>query len=201
MTLGLLVANVFVFMHLEDFGEVVFSLAKNEGKHPPNLDFMLYANGGALIIFGLMLLVRGPWLIVVKPFSIIGRESLLCFNFHIIFIFVVYRYYGNLRHNVTYSQALFLTLIVFVLAIAAAQLNTWRKDRKKQGRRRPQSAPPDPAHDPTARRAGLFLRCPVGGHSPFVLARTPRPTHRGAHPRPVGRAGLVRARSAYRWSL
>ncbi|MEE8408001.1 MAG: OpgC domain-containing protein [Myxococcota bacterium] len=110
------------------------SLAMNWGKHPPNLPFFLFSNGGAMTLLGLFLLARGPALTLLKPLTIIGRESFVCFNFHIVMIFVGYRYFLDLRHNVTYPQALALTGGVFVSAIAAAHLNTLRKRRSNRRR-------------------------------------------------------------------
>jgi Protein of unknown function (DUF418) len=76
---------------------------------------------------GLLLPVRGMTGQVLTPFRLIGREALLCFNLHIIVIFIFYRYLFDMRHTVSYAQALWATLGVFLLAVIAAAANMRRK--------------------------------------------------------------------------
>lgn len=117
----------FAMLHSNDLHAVLRRLAHNYGKHPPNLTFLLYSGGGALVLLGIFLPMRGPLVVLLKPLQIIGRESLFAFNFHIVFVWVIYRYLLDLRHRVTYDQALLLTGLVFSCAVFGAMLNRWRK--------------------------------------------------------------------------
>jgi fucose 4-O-acetylase-like acetyltransferase len=72
----------------------------------------------------------------LKPFEILGKESLVTFNFHIIFIFLGLRWLFGLKRfkhpEVTYGQALLLVLVTTAACIGVAMLNTWRKKRKRE---------------------------------------------------------------------
>lgn len=117
----------FMLIYGDNLPATLLKLAHNWGKHPPNAPFLLYSMGGALILLGCCLLLKGAVTRLFTPFLVIGRESLFAFNFHIVFIWVGYRYLFGLQGHVTYLQSLWLTLAVFVLAALGAYLNTLRK--------------------------------------------------------------------------
>jgi hypothetical protein len=87
----------------------------------------MFSGGGSLVLLGVLLPIRGAAAGLLRPFAFIGREALLCFNLHIVVIFILYRYLFDMRHTVTYGQALWATLGVFILAVGAAAANLHRK--------------------------------------------------------------------------
>lgn len=133
---GLFMVLLMFIAYQENLSRILVDMAKNIGKHPPRLYFVLFSTGGALFVLGLCLFIkgRGPW--VLKPFEILGKESLVTFNFHIIFIFLGLRWLFGLkrfRHpEVTYPEALLLVLVTTAACIGAALLNTARKKRKRR---------------------------------------------------------------------
>jgi len=115
------------------------AMAKNYGKHPPNLPFMMVSLGGAMVLLGTFLRARGRvagW--VLGPLAVLGRDALFCFNAHILIIFLGYRSFYGLRHQVTYEQAVALTVLNALLcgfgAWGKQQLaEVWRAHRAKKG--------------------------------------------------------------------
>lgn len=91
------------------------AVAKNEGKHPPALDFMLFSIGGALAILGLAVWGGDKLARIVRPITTIGRDSLQSFIFHIFVLFVFYRYLFAFWQNVSYAYALALTLLLILM--------------------------------------------------------------------------------------
>ncbi len=127
LLLGTMLLGTFVLLYYPQLQKTVLAIAKNAGKHPPKLPFMLYSIGGSLMLIGLFLRMTRAVRILLSPLVTIGRESLFCFNFHIVVIFIGYRYLLDLRHHVTYPQALLLTGSLLVLSVIGAQLNGWTK--------------------------------------------------------------------------
>jgi len=94
------------------------AIARNAGKHPPELGFMLFSVGGALGLLALALAggeTLARWL---RPITIVGSDALMAFIFHIVVIFVLFRSWLGYRHTVEYLFALQLSLAL-VLATAA----------------------------------------------------------------------------------
>jgi hypothetical protein len=125
--MGTAMLVAFFALYWDSFDALLRNMADNQGKHPPTIPFLLFSGGGALVSLGLLLPVRGMTGQVLTPFRLIGREALLCFNLHIIVIFIFYRYLFDMRHTVSYAQALWATLGVFLLAVIAAAANMRRK--------------------------------------------------------------------------
>lgn len=103
----------------------MLAIARNEGKHPPELMFMLFSIGGACAmlsaaISGGQTLAR--WL---KPLTIIGRDALGAFIFHIAVIFVGFRYLLGYWHETTYSHALVLTICLIFATALWLKLRDW----------------------------------------------------------------------------
>lgn len=107
--------------------EILMKISKNWGKHPPNLEFMTFSLFGAFSLLGLCMLVPGFLTIIFKPFSLIGREPFLCFNWHLILIFVGFRYLLGLRWQVTYGETIALFCVVFVSSFLISPINTYIK--------------------------------------------------------------------------
>jgi fucose 4-O-acetylase-like acetyltransferase len=136
---GLFMVLLMFIAYHANLDKILVDMAHNIGKHPPRMYFVLFSTGGALFILGLCLFIqgRGPW--YLKPFEILGRESLVTFNFHIIFIFFGLRWLCGLKRfkapEVTYGQALLLVLVTAAACIGVAMLNTARKKRKRERKR------------------------------------------------------------------
>jgi uncharacterized membrane protein YeiB len=108
----------------------MLAIAKNFGKHPPNLHFSIFSLAGAFSILGFCLIIPNKLTALFKPFALIGKESFFCFNYHLILIFVGYRYILGLRWQVTYGQTMLAFAIVFISAMLLSPVNT---HIKKQG--------------------------------------------------------------------
>lgn len=122
---SLAVASAFVFVALPDWSETLRSIAMNEGKHPPETKFTLFSLAGALSILTLALLGGRTLALILRPITIIGRNSLRSFVFHIAVIFIVYRYLLNLWRAVSYSEALALTALLIILTVAWVKISDW----------------------------------------------------------------------------
>lgn len=125
--LGLLGFILFAIQNHDQFGPVFIKLAKNWGKHPPNYSFVTFTFGGACLILAMCLTLVPKIRGLFVPFLAVGRESLFCFSYHIILIFVGYRYILGFRHDVNYPQALWLTSVLIFTAILAAAAYTQLK--------------------------------------------------------------------------
>ncbi|SOD51507.1 Protein of unknown function [Pseudoxanthomonas wuyuanensis] len=105
--------------------EVLQSIARNAGKHPPELMFMLFSMGGALLLLALSLAGGQALARLLRPLTIIGTNALMAFIFHITVIFVLFRDALGYLHAVSYPYALALTLLL----IAATSLWIWLWER------------------------------------------------------------------------
>ncbi len=136
LALGTALLVTFFSLYHQEVVKVLTDIARNRGKHPPQFFFISFSLGGSLILLGVCLLIgkKGPW--ILKPFELLGRESLVCFVFHICVIFIGLRWLLALKRvnrvpQVTYAQALWLTLAVTLACLGVAMLNTARKRRKR----------------------------------------------------------------------
>ncbi|WP_447895096.1 acyltransferase family protein [Vreelandella sp. GE22] len=82
------------------------AVANNAGKHPPQLAFMLFSVGGALVVLGLALAGGAAAAKALLPLTIVGSDALKAFIFHIVLIFLVLRFLLELNGTYTYTQAL-----------------------------------------------------------------------------------------------
>lgn len=94
------------------------AIARNVGKHPPELMFMLFSLGGALGLLALALAGGELLARVLRPVTIIGSDALMAFVFHLAVIFILFRDVLGYFHNVSYEFALVLSLGL-ILATAA----------------------------------------------------------------------------------
>lgn len=114
----------FYFSSVHSMYNSLLGIALNEGKHPPELDFMLFSISGALFILALALAGGSQLSRMLKPLTIIGQDALQAFIFHICVIFIFMRYLFGLKGNVSYEEALSLAvLLIFATAI-------WIRGRK-----------------------------------------------------------------------
>lgn len=107
--------------------ESLVALAKNAGKHPPTMSFILFSTGGALTLAGLGLAGGRILSQVLYPITLIGKYSLEVFVFHIAVIFIVYRYLLDYYHNVDYLMALNLAGILIASSVIWAGIIKWRR--------------------------------------------------------------------------
>ncbi len=101
------------------------SIARNEGKHPPVLEFMLFSIGGACLILALAFLGGRGLAKALRPVTVIGTNALQAFVAHILVICVFYRDLLGYWRTVSYPQALRLTLIVLVLTWLWIEVLRW----------------------------------------------------------------------------
>ncbi|MCM2282782.1 MAG: DUF1624 domain-containing protein [Bdellovibrionaceae bacterium] len=112
---GAVLLGLFFIDARPGFYDDLVAIAKNEGKHPPQMDFMLFSVGGALALLAVSLLGGERLARIVRPITTIGRNALQSFIFHIFVLFVFYRYLLDYWRSVSYSYALLLTLILIAL--------------------------------------------------------------------------------------
>lgn len=106
------------------------AIARNAGKHPPELHFMLFSLGGAFGLLGLAVLGGNTLARVLAPITVIGSNALQAFIFHIVVVFVVFRYLLGYVDNTTYAHALTLTLGLIAATAAWIALLRWVRRRR-----------------------------------------------------------------------
>lgn len=127
--LGAAMLVCFYALHRSDLGVELMALARNEGKHPPDLDFVLFSVGGALTTLGIVISGGRTLGRVFAPVRLIGSDPLQAFVFHITVLFVGYRYLLGLWNAVSYTQALALTAILLLgTALWIKALHWFRKE-------------------------------------------------------------------------
>lgn len=136
IALGVAALSTFFVAYRDEFGNMTAALAKNWGKHPPNLAFLLWSAGGAALVLGLLLRLEAAGLRSPAWLEILGREPLLSFNVHILVVFLIFRGAFGLRHEVTYAGALGLTLVNLGICGGAAYgkrrlSKTWKARRSR----------------------------------------------------------------------
>lgn len=124
---ALLLFSVFLFIYNNSLAMTFYEIAENKGKHPPEMDFILFSLSGALFIIALTLLLGEKGAKWLAPITLIGKDTLTAFVFHITVLFVFYRYLFNLWLNVSYEVALGLTGLLIAMTAIWIKLNLWRK--------------------------------------------------------------------------
>lgn len=118
---------IFISLSGNQLFETLHSLALNEGKHPPDIFFILFSLSGALAVLAFSFLVGERGAKFLSPVTLIGKDTLAAFIFHLSVLFVVYRYLFDLRQKVTYPQALALTVLLILMTAIWIKLKIWRK--------------------------------------------------------------------------
>lgn len=136
VVLGIMGLTLFLGMYWDDLATVAPALARNYGKHPPRIIFMSFSAGGAFLLFGLIAKARGVLHSALWPFRVLGKQSLFCFNAHLVVLFVGFRWTMGLRHEVSYPHALALTGVNLLACGAGAAGWGWVKSAFKPARRR-----------------------------------------------------------------
>lgn len=108
-----------------DVYSAMMAVARNVGKHPPGLQFMLFSVGGALILLGLALAGGSMAAKALRPLTIVGSDALKAFIFHIVMIFLVLRFLLEGQGAYTYPQALGVGGLLIVGAALWVWLTRW----------------------------------------------------------------------------
>ncbi|MGJ7461485.1 acyltransferase family protein [Halomonas sp. MA07-2] len=130
---GLLLLAFFVLALVAAEGtthDALVAVARNVGKHPPELAFMLFSLGGALVILALCLQggsAAARWL---KPLTLIGGDALKAFVFHIVVIFGVFRYLLEAWQVYPYPQVLGIGVALVLATAGWIALTRWFKEQR-----------------------------------------------------------------------
>ncbi|MFO7995152.1 MAG: heparan-alpha-glucosaminide N-acetyltransferase domain-containing protein [Marinobacter sp.] len=125
LALSVLLFGVFFWLGLPDVYDTLYAIAMNDGKHPPELTFMVFSMAGALAILGVALVGGNSLARVLKPITIIGSDAKAAFIFHISVIFVVFRYLLGYWHSISYDYALTLTFGLIIGTALWIKLTAW----------------------------------------------------------------------------
>lgn len=101
------------------------AVAWNVGKHPPELPFMLFSLGGALMVLALCLWGgrrAATWLL---PLTLIGGDALRAFIFHIVAIFLVLRFLLGAWQVYSYPQVLGIGALLILATAGWIALLRW----------------------------------------------------------------------------
>lgn len=110
-----------------DIRQALEDVAQNVGKHPPQTLFMLFSMAGAFLILALAVFGGRVLATLLYPLTVIGSNALQAFIFHILVIFVGFRYLLGYWHSVSYEYALTLTLGVILATAIWIKLIGWIK--------------------------------------------------------------------------
>jgi uncharacterized membrane protein len=120
---------LFLFLARADLHAELLAIAHNAGKHPPELRFMLFSVGGALLVIAACLAGGARLAAWLRPVTVIGTEALKAFVFHIFVIFVFLRLLFGYFHAITYMHALTLTLLLILATAAWIRMTAWIQQR------------------------------------------------------------------------
>ena len=123
--LSFLLLLLFYLRTADIFHKALIAIAKNEGKHPPELNFILFSLGGSLLIMAAGILLHGRLAVFARPIIVIGKDALQSFIFHIFVLFVFYRYLFNYWHNISYTSALVLSGLLILLTACWVRALSW----------------------------------------------------------------------------
>ncbi|GHC30543.1 acyltransferase family protein [Aidingimonas halophila] len=108
------------FMAVAATSETVtwLAVARNEGKHPPELPFMLFSLGGALMVLAAALAGGERLARLLRPITVIGSDALNAFIFHIVMIFLILRFLLQSWQVYSYPQVLGIGIaMIFATAL------------------------------------------------------------------------------------
>lgn len=117
----------FLWLASPDIHKTLFAIAMNDGKHPPELAFMMFSMAGALAILALAIAGGRVLAGVLKPITIIGGDAKMAFIFHISVIFVVFRYLLGYWQSISYDYALTLTFGLIIGTALWIRLTAWMR--------------------------------------------------------------------------
>lgn len=123
--------SAFYLTSFHDLRASLESIARNEGKHPPDLEFMLFSLGGAFLILAFSFSGGKVLARLLSPITTIGKDALRAFIFHIFVIFVFYRYLFDYWQKISYEKALVLTGVVILLTAIWIRFLEWIKKTER----------------------------------------------------------------------
>lgn len=124
---AIVLSGIFIGLYGQELHATFYALAENKGKHPPELPFILFSLAGALGVTAFSLLIGEKGAKWLAPITLIGKDTLTAFVFHLTVLFVFYRFLFDLWLQVSYIEALGLTALLIVMTAVWIQLNFWRK--------------------------------------------------------------------------
>ena len=110
--------------------DALVAVARNVGEHPPELAFMLFSLGGALVILALCLqggTIAARWL---RPLTLIGGDALKAFIFHIVVIFGGFRYLLEAWRVYDYPQVLGIGVALVLATAGWIALTRWFEEQR-----------------------------------------------------------------------
>lgn len=126
--LALLLTITFLVIYDQQLYSTLLALAMNEGKHPPNVSFILFSLSGALGILALAFLIGEKTAKWLSPFILIGKNTLSAFTFHLTVLFIFYRLVFDLWLKVSYVEALGLSVLLLIMTAFWLILKKWEKE-------------------------------------------------------------------------
>jgi predicted acyltransferase len=117
-------AILYILITPETYNHLI-GIARNVGKHPPELQFMLFSVGGAVIVLSICLIGGNRLASIHKPITIVGTNALMAFIFHIFVIFIIFRYLLGYWQNISYNHALILALLLIPATAIWIKLTSW----------------------------------------------------------------------------
>lgn len=125
---GLVLLLIFLAVSLPGLDAAFLAVAWNVGKHPPGLAFMLFSLGGALVILALCLLAGARASRWLRSITLIGGNALQAFIFHIVVIFLIFRFLLEAWQVYTYPQVLGIGLLLVLAATGWIWLVCWIRE-------------------------------------------------------------------------
>lgn len=125
--MALLLSVAFLVLYDQQLYSTLEALAMNEGKHPPNASFILFSLSGALGILAFAFLIGEKGAKWLSPFTLIGKNTLSAFIFHLTVLFIFYRLLFDLWLKVSYVEALGLSVLLLVMTAIWLMLKKWEK--------------------------------------------------------------------------
>lgn len=127
--LAIFLASLFLLAALPDLSAALREIALNEGKHPPEMMFMLFSLSGAFAILALAIAGSERLAHALRPVTTIGSNALQAFIFHIFVIFVLMRYLWGYWHNIAYEHALIFAICLIFATAAWIKIQSWVRAR------------------------------------------------------------------------
>lgn len=125
--MALVFSTAFLVLHDQQLYSTLQTLAMNEGKHPPNISFVLFSISGALGILAFTFLIGEKGARWLSPFTLIGKNTLSAFIFHLTVLFIFYRLLFDLWLKVSYTEALVLSILLIIMTAIWLQLKNGEK--------------------------------------------------------------------------
>ncbi|WP_202980289.1 heparan-alpha-glucosaminide N-acetyltransferase domain-containing protein [Marinobacter fonticola] len=126
---SLVLFGLFFWLAWPDTYQTLVAVAKNAGKHPPDLTFMAFSLAGALLLLALSIAGGRRLALALYPITVIGSDALKAFVFHISVIFIGFRYLLGYWHSVDYSYALTLTICLILGTALWIKVTAWAEAR------------------------------------------------------------------------